>query len=455
MNMNPKNRFNLRLQNFIFGVLLTAILVVLALVSTRYQVRWDWTAGQRQSLASQSVQAVKAFNDKIRATVYVQEQGTQRQEAEKLLLRFQVVNPDLEIRYVDPDLDPAAARKEEVAMYGTVVLRHNEKVEKVTELTEEAMTNALIRLAKGSSKNLLIINGHGEHPMEPGPEAMQPGERGGSYKNAVTLLKGEGYKIASLNLAEVEKIPEDTSVVLLPGPRKPLFPVEVDRLKSWFDKGGRLLVMGDPGVQTGLEEMLKEYGITWKEGLVIDPVARLFGGGPSTPLVSQYDLEHPITKGFTTASFFPEARGLELAASPADSKQHRTRLLSGAERGWLETSSIESGSVAFDPQQDEKGPILLAAAVNDATSRLVVVGDSDFASDTYIDLSGNGDLFLNMVRWLAEDENFIALKPKKITDSGVTLQRGEMILLFWGLVAGIPLLLLGSGFTLWMRRKRR
>lgn len=445
MKMTSSTRLNLRLQNFTTGILAAGLLGLLAWASERHQVRWDWTQGDRQSLAEQSVKAVAAFPGGLAATVYVQEQDGKRRHAEELLGKYRIVNPDLAVRYVDPDLDPAAARAEDVAVYGTVVLRAGEKKEKLTELSEEAMTNALIRLAKGESKSIRFVSGHGEHPLA--------GEDRSGFSTVATLLKGEGYQVDELNLAMEEKVPDNTAALILAGPRKPLLPVEVERLKAWLGSNGRLMVMADPETRTGLEAMLQEYGVAFTAGMVIDPVARLYGGQPITPMVTQF-AEHPITANLKAASFFPEARGLELKEDDK-SGVARVRLISGAEKGWLESGDISSGSVAFDQGQDVKGPILMGAALTKEKQRLVVLGDSDFAADAYIDASGNMDLFMNMVRWLAEDESFIAIKPKEVADAGLELSAGQGTLLFWGQVVIIPLALMGSGVLVWWRRKRR
>lgn len=464
MKMNRATRTQMSLQSSSTGFILLLMLVLLAYASHRYPLRWDWTATHRHSLAEQSINAIKAFPKGISATAYVQEQGEQRTLLTNLLEKYRVANPELTIRFVDPDLDPAAARQADVAMYGTVVLRSGEKTEKVTETTEESVTNALVRLAKGTTKTVRFVSGHGEHVLadHAQPRSAMAGRAGQerlSYVKVAALLKGEGYQVAAINLAEVETIPPETVAIVLAGPRTPLLPVELERLQLWWEAGGRILLMSDPNTTTGLEELLRSYGITLLEGVVIDPVARLFGGGMTTPLVNQYDADHPITNGLQAASFFPEARGLALEEPSADpakpSAATTVRLLSGAKRGWLKTGSLEASTVEFNAGTDKKGPILLGVTVQKDKKRLVVVGDSDFVADAYVGFSGNTDLFLNMVRWLVEDENFIAIKPKEVLDSGLVLSQGSGTLLFLGLVFGIPLLLLVTGFTIWRGRKLR
>lgn len=454
MKMDRSTRFNIRSQNFVMGLILTLLLGLAAYASNRYPVRWDWTKASRHTLAEQSIKAVQSFPDGITFTVYIQERGEKRQQIQALMEKYQVINPSVAIRYVDPDLDPAAARQAEVAVYGTVILRAGEKSEKVTEATEESLTNALIRLAKGSAKTIRFISGHGEHPLKPTGDTGS-GRNRFAYTQAEALLKGEGYKIESFNLAEVEKVPDETAVVILAGPQKPLLPIETQRLKSWLDANGRLLILMGPGVDANINTMLEPHGIALVKGVTLDPTAQMFGGSPTTPLISRYESNHAITKGMSAASIFPDSGALDLQPAPADSKESRVRLLEGAERGWLETGDLSTGQAEFNPDQDRKGPILMGVATESDKQRLVVLANSNFVADAYIGALGNADLFLNITRWLAEDENFIAIKPKEVLDAGLTLPGGDALMLFWGLVLLIPALLLATGATIWYKRRQR
>ena len=437
---------NLKLQARVTTILLATILVLLAYASYRYPVQWDWTAGKRRSLSEQSSKVIREFPGELVATFFFKKSETDdpKEAATELLNQYHVVNPHLEIRLVDVALDPAMARKAEVTTNGTILLQAGEKTEKVTEVTEESITNALIRLTKGGHKNLYFLTGHGEHAIKSKDDT--------GLTQAVALLKGEGYQIDTLNLATVETVPENATVLILHGARKTLLPVEVERLQKWLAERGRLLLLSDPDVSSGLEPLLEKWHVSWYPGIVIDPVARLFGGGPTTPLVSQYDATHPITRNLSSASFFPEARGLSVG--PAVEGVQVTKLLTGADKGWITTEDLSSGKVAFHPEKDIRGPVTLGVAVEQAKQRVVMVGNVNFANNAYIGFSGNADLFLNMVRWLAEDENFIAIKAKKVTDSGLTLEPGTVVTLFWGLVVLIPLGLIGTGLLIWRQRRR-
>ncbi|MEO5368474.1 MAG: GldG family protein [Magnetococcus sp. DMHC-1] len=448
MKMNRSTRLNLRTQNLITGLLLTVLFVMAAYATNRYPKQWDLTKNQRHTLAEQSVKAIQTFDKGLAALVFIQEEKERRHDIAELLEKYRTINAKLTIEYIDPNSNPALTRKEGIATNGTILLRSNNKTEKITEITEEAVTNALIRLQKGTVKTVRFLTGHGEHALK--------GEDRASYQGIEQILRGEGYQIEELNLVNVEAVPADTTVVVMAGPRKPLLPMEVERLEKWLTAGkGRILVMRDPRTQTGLENYLMKQNILFQDGIVLDPISRLLGGGPTTPVISQYDPSHSITKGMTMPALLAEACGISMDPANTPNGPVRTRLLAGADRGWLKTGDITSEKVEFEPDKDLKGPIWMGVAVQEKDFRLVAIGDSDFASNAYIQYSGNDTLFLNIVRWLAEDESFIAIKPKKNTDSGLAIPGHATQYLFLGIVFGIPLLLAGTGITIWTRRKKR
>jgi hypothetical protein len=145
---------------------------------------------------------------------------------------------------------------------------------------------------------------------------------------------------------------------------------------------------------------------------------------------------------------------------------------------WAETNIaqlLETGEVAPEPDQgDVPGPVSLAAAVSapveiDATdaaaeadapdapapqSRLLVVGDSDFAANYALGIQGNQDLFVNAVSWLAQQEDLIAIRPREAADTRLTLTAGQLRGLFWLSLLVVPGVVLGAGLYTWSRRRQ-
>ncbi|MGN7612701.1 GldG family protein [Magnetococcales bacterium HHB-1] len=447
MSIKLSERLNVRLQNSVQGIILALILALFAYATNRYKTQWDWTASQLNTLAEQSITAIQSFDKKVVATIYAQKDSEEALSFEQLLERYQQHNSQMEIRVIDPELSPEAAVQDKPIKFGTLLFRVGERSETLTDINEENITNALVRLSKDVHKVIRFTQGHGEHTLEPGSTT--------SYSQLVSTLKSEGYVVEPINLAATDKVPEDTEVLIIAGPKTRFFPIEVERLQKWLKtQDGHLLVMVDPGAETGLDDFLKKDGIQFLDGLVIDPMAQLMGTGPTTPLLTTFDRNHPVTKNVTLSSFLPTARGIKLLAENENGVQP-VELFKGAMKGWIEMGDLATGQVEFNQGQDQPGPILMGVAVEQQKRRLIAVGDSDFIIDRLYNMAGNATLFLNMLHWLADDENFIAIKPRKIVDSNLAVTENQA---FWaqiGLIILLPLLLLLIGGGVWYLRKRR
>jgi ABC-type uncharacterized transport system involved in gliding motility auxiliary subunit len=273
--------------------------------------------------------------------------------------------------------------------------------------------------------------------------------------------------VSGLSLARQGSIPPKTTALVIAGPAKLVAPQEIDRLRAYLREGGRLLVMVDALTESGLGPLLAEWGVVLDQDLVIEP-STIFGAGPETAVAAGYSSAHPVTKGFNLTTVFPVARSLR--ADPARQAAFRYEaLVLTSEKSWGETNLTDLQRVSLDRLDDLRGPLHLAAAVEpvlpegDATpapdapaptARLAVFGDSDFPTNNYFRLLGNGDLFLNVINWLAADEQTIAIRPKEARMSPLILSDGQEKTVFWVSVVALPgvALLMGLGVWQWRRR---
>jgi len=121
----------------------------------------------------------------------------------------------------------------------------------------------------------------------------------------------------------------------------------------------------------------------------------------------------------------------------------------------------------FDADGDEKqGPLAFAYALTrpsassgqtgkSAEQRIVVVGDGDFLSNAYLGNVGNLDMGLRMINWLIHDDRFINIPAKIATDKNLQLSQISVAVIGFGFLLAIPLLLMGTGFYIWRKRKQR
>jgi ABC-type uncharacterized transport system involved in gliding motility auxiliary subunit len=367
---------------------------------------------------------------------------------EQRLRQYKVETDKLQIEFVDPFKHPAQVKELNISQTGPrVIVRSGKKEARAKEITEEALTNALIEVTRGSAKKVYFTKGHGEHAVGDSTE------RG--LKSFTESLKSEGYQIDEILLAEHKEMPTDAQALVLAGPVGALSAGEGKLVKDWVDKGGKLVVMVDPGVNIGID--FSAWGVTVGKDEVIDPEAQ----NPEVAIAQQYT-EHPITNPrsspFQLATIFPVARSVSKAATPP-AGWTVIELAKTGPRAWGETGSLSSGQVKFDPGQDLKGPVPLAVAVThgsgDTETRIVVIGNSLFAANGYYKLSGNRDFALNAVSWAAKEESRISIRPKARQANHLFLsaeQKHTMTLFAFDL---LPFGLLFAGLVVWQTRKSR
>jgi ABC-type uncharacterized transport system involved in gliding motility auxiliary subunit len=223
---------------------------------------------------------------------------------------------------------------------------------------------------------------------------------------------------------------------------------------------GNVLILVEPETKTGVSSLLKPYGIGVGNDIIVDKLSSIFGTDYLTPIVSEY-ADHPVMQDFVTASIFPSVRSIS-----AIGKQNQvTEVAFTGAKSWAETDfeKLRQGMASFDPQEDSQGPVPIAVLSEvecgdkdkkGATSRMIVFGDSDFASNGSFNLSGNRYLFMNILSWLAQEEDLIAIRPQSIVFAPVVLSSLEAKGVFWFCVVLLPGAVLLTGvIVLHYRRK--
>jgi ABC-type uncharacterized transport system involved in gliding motility auxiliary subunit len=241
------------------------------------------------------------------------------------------------------------------------------------------------------------------------------------------------------------------------GPTKALFPQEAAMIAKFLDAGGKVMLLLDPDTDAQLDGILQAWNVAVGKDTVLDVsgFGRLMGTGPGVPLVVSYGT-HPITKTFSrTMTIFPLARSVK-SGEKSQADEQETELLKTSPESWAETE-LKGGKAKFDEGKDTKGPISLGVAASkkagEKEARLVVIGDSDFASNRYFGAQGNGDLFYNAVNWLAQDEELISIRPKSPANRRVNLTQSQQNMFFWFSIVLLPGLVVAAGAIIWWKRR--
>lgn len=465
MEVTKQSRRRIRLQNVLFYALFLTVVGLLAWLSTRYKVEADWTAGGRNTPSEATIALAKTIKGPVTVTAFVTSANeAARKEVKQLVGRYQRYKSDLALKFVNPDTEPALVRQMGIAVDGELIVEYDGRDEHIQELTEQALTNSLERLVRGGERWVVFLQGHGErNPVGTGGHDL------GQFSRQ---LENKGVKVRPLNLTTDPHIPDNTAVLVIAGPQNTLLSGEVDLIENYLDKGGNLLWLADPGGLAGLEPVAEKLGVEFLPGTIVDQNTQLLGiDDPRFTLVADY-APHPITQNFDTLTLFPQARGMELRESKG---WHGQMFLDTLPRSWAETGKLQ-GEIRYNAGDDIQGPLTIGVSLERAPQepsaddlgadakrganaetrqRVVVVGDGDFLADAYLGQGGNLDLGLNIVNWLAHDENLIAIPAKTAPDRGLELSRTAQAAISIGFLLVLPLLLLGSGIRIWLVRRKR
>lgn len=445
--------------NSIFITILTIGLVgVLNFLSSQYPQKLDLTKNKIHTFSDQSKKVMQSLKGELKAEFFGDMGSKERYRP--VFENYKKLSNKFKFELVDPNKEPMRVKQAGIKKADTLLLSYQGKTVKLEEITEEKVTNAVIKLTKEGKTTVCMIVGHGENSIS---NTAQDGIQG--------VKKGfedQAYDVKELTLSQETSIPADCNVISMVGVTKALFPNEIKMLSSYLDNGGRAVIAMEATItqidQTKeLRESLKTWGIEVKTGLIIDPVSRQLGVDASVPIIAQFSSEHPITKDFKQQCYFPFARPIELT-SPAPAGLKTTWLAKTTPKAWGETdmNSISKGSVQFNAGIDAPGPLITAVSSSGKSkdskatkdTRIVVFGSSQFANNQYSRFGGNLDFFLNSVSWALEDESLISIRSKDEEAGKVELSQNEGIIIFWVSVVIIPLLIAALGIVIWVRRKK-
>lgn len=469
--------------NLILVVLIVlAILVLVNVFLAKHHHRIDFTSAKIHSLSDQSITILQNLQDEVRFKSFFRDGTPGRSSAEDLLELYAYHSRKVRFEFVDPDKNPAIVKSLGITQDATTIIEVGGRETRITTMSEEDVTNALIRATRSRKKVICFLEGHGELSIE------ETGDSGLSTVKAE--LEKLGYEVRKLSLALADRFPEDCDLLVIPGPRKDLLPNEYETIRAYLDRaGGRAMFLVDPITPTLLPIFLDEYGFRLENDIIVDSVSRLLGGDYFIPVVTSFEA-HAITDKLSGyACFFPLARSVELTEDEPDGATMtilaKTSPNAYAKRDFELRSQMTVEDIAFVAGRDVHGPIGLAAvtvitpkapedtseAEGDETSgpdpeglqktaekegreaRVAVVGDSDFINNRHFSWSGNGDLFLNVANWLTEETDLISIQTKTQSSRTVRLSPVRMSLI--ALVGRyiLPFGVLIFGLVLWLRRR--
>jgi len=440
------NRLNL----LIFISLFSISIGLLAWLSTQYSFYSDWTYGNRHSLSEDTRQLLASLDGPVLIRSYQVEDLSMEQAVNEILRRYQRIKPDISYSLVNPELEPDLARADNITRYGQTIIKYKQQTEAIDSLSEQNISNALLRLSREHKATLYFLSGHGERK----PGDISPL----GYNTLSNQLVSQGFALNSLQLLE-HSLDNINGTLVISSPSHPFLAGEIDQIKQFIDHGGNLLWLQDPGEQLGLEALASHLKVQFIDGVVVDDDQNLrtvlnITHPAKLPILS-YKL-HPITENMKYFTLFITASALY---ARDNEEWQSTPILLTQDSSWSETDGFILNAKFELEQGDTKGPLSIGLALQrdhaGKQQRIVIIGDTDFISNNNIGQGANLVFTMNSLNWLTKDDALISISVKNAPDTQLNLDDTKIAVIGFGFLILLPLLLLATGFYIWHKRRVR
>ena len=460
MNINRKLRFQLLVQNSFFVVLFLLLVILLGYLASQYRYAKDITQANRNILTQGSVNILNQMKEPINITVFATKDDASggdnfRKGMIDFVARYQRAKKNVNLKFINPSEEPKLAQDAGIKNDGEVIVEYLKRTEHITPpIAEQEMTNLLVRLSRTNQQAVMYLDGHGERNLI-GVKNFDIGEFG-------KQLEAKGFKFANPDLTIAQAVPSNGAMLVIASPQVDVSEVEAKKIKAYLVAGGNLFWMLDDNNLRGLKEVADYLGLQVSPGIAMDMASAQYGADARVSFASLYG-EHAITNNFMLRTLFPEAH--EVTAHGNDDNGWKvSNLVEVAPNGWLTSEKLAKDvKPVFNEKKDKKGPINIGVALERTYGkkgqRVVVMGNGNFLSNTFITNGGNLDLGVNMVNWLAGDDKLITIQPMPLKDINVTIpdtDSGRIIAwtVFHGFQYFIPLGMMIAGFYSWWKRRK-
>ncbi|MBE9029672.1 Gldg family protein [filamentous cyanobacterium LEGE 11480] len=464
-----------------------AILGLINFVAVRNVYRADITETQQFSLAPETKQVLKGLKSPVKMYLFTRDADPN----DRILLdRLTGQTKQFSFEYVDPQTNPTLAQrfklKNDLVNKDVFLERFShfenrpitqlvQSINPEVRLSESKIVNSLIRVTSDRRPKIYFLQGHGEKSLKPGKQSISAAVKG---------LTDRNFQVEPLSLAQTGEVPTDAAVIVVAGPQQPLFEPEIKLLTEYQRQGGNLLVLLDPRTETGIDPLLKQWGIVLDNRLAIDAsgIGKQLNLGPAAPIVQTYS-DHPITRSFSNSiSFYPYARPLEILEVP---NVRPNPIVITNDKSWADADP-DAKPVRFG-EGDRMGPLPIGVALSRVVlptatpspttanaqpspspspspsptpvspsqeARMVVFGNTGFAMDGYFNQAINGDVLLNSISWLSQDDaQPLSVRPRSVKNRRIIPSQELVLGLFISAVIMVPLLGLITAIGLWWRRR--
>ncbi|RDS78815.1 ABC transporter [Dyella monticola] len=433
-----------RFHGWVFAVLVLLGAGAIGYLTARHDHVADWTYNSRVSMSPETRAVLAKLSGPVDIVSYASPQGDLRQTIAAVLQRYSQAKPDLHLSFVDPQKDPAAMRNLGITVDGELILHYHDREQRLDTLTERSLTDALERLVRGNDRIVAFVTGDGERRAD--------GVANADLGTFVAQLEHSGMRAVPLNFSQAAAVPNQTDLVVLAGPQAALSPGASKALADYLGSGGNLLWLADPGnLDPSLQPLADALGIRVLPGELIDASSAALGmKDPRMIVLGDYP-PSTITRGFTLSTLFPEVAPL------AQSRKSEWKLEPFLRSSPQATTQALGGNAAVPL----KGPLDFGFALSRLSpspakneQRVVVIGNGDFLSNSYLGNGGNRALGERIFDWLLGDDELINMPARGAPDRVLTVSQSELNVLSISFMLILPVLLLIIGGVIAWRRRR-
>ncbi len=458
MKVSRSSHRQYRFQHSLFIILLLVFIGFAGWLSNQYNQRSDWTAGNRHSLSADTLQLLQQLPFEISLRSYQADNPTLNNAITEILNRYKNKKNDFNFKLINPDIFIEQAKADNIKRYGQTIIEYNGQSERIEKISEENITNALIRLHRGTKPNILFLTQHGERSIRDGSQS--------GYSQLANQLVNKGFDVNDVNLIK-DSLDIKNTVLVLGSITQPLLDGEQQKIRRFIKDGGQLLWLQDPAADSSQLNIAADLNIHFIDGVVIDNNqevnAMLKLSHPAIIPILEYR-RHPITEKMQYFTLFTAATAIITDSIKPGTENNwiSSELLITSSSSWSETSSLNE-VVEYNKQNDLAGPLSIGIAQQRQISladkmlsqRVVIIGDSDFIANNNIGQGANLEFMLNTFNWLTANDTLIAIAPKNAPDMQLNLSAPVAAIIGLVFLIFIPLIFFISGGIIWIRRHKK
>jgi ABC-type uncharacterized transport system involved in gliding motility auxiliary subunit len=479
-NAISKKGFKNKRDVLIFTLSVIGIIILLNVLLTRYSFRHDMTENKYYSLSIQTKKILKGLENNLKIAAFVKKGSYQERQIKDLLDEYKHHSKKLDISYIDPDKEPALSATYGIREYNTIVFECGLKRKSVfgrdlfnmpdyyqrqnqtaSFFGEEYFTNAIITVTQEQQqRTIYFLEGHKERNIN-------DNEREG-MSEIKKSLEMDNYIVGSVNIARDGKIPSDCGVLVIASPRTSIADEELNVLNRYLENGGKMFVLIDPLIPSRIENLLSKWKIELNNDLVFDPQScYMFDPLAVIPIYAGHDITKDLEQN-KVAMVMPASRSMAEIKNNREGVSITKLIHTAGSTAWGERdlNSIKARKPEYNKDIDTEAPCTLGFAVSywikaskaekkeAEEMRMVVIGDSDFASNKVVPVQGNRDFFVNSINWLVKEKGKISIRAKSADIKRIDLSRNQRNFVFITSVIITPLIVLVVGVVVWIKRRK-